>query len=74
MDVRFDEKYLEELYLTGKTNDKKHRFQPSVVQNYQHCIEVIKDASNVQGLKEHKSMHVEKLSGKKKRNILITRR
>ena len=31
MDIKFDKKYLEELYLKGKTSDKKHRFQPQII-------------------------------------------
>jgi hypothetical protein len=28
MDVEFEKEYLAELYEKGKTDDKKHRFQP----------------------------------------------
>ena len=30
MIVTFDKEYLKELYESGKTNDKKHRFQPDI--------------------------------------------
>ena len=28
MEIKFDKEYLEELYLNGKTKNKKYRFQP----------------------------------------------
>lgn len=33
MVVTFEEKYLQELYETGKSSDKKHRYQPEIVKN-----------------------------------------
>lgn len=29
--VTFDKEYLKELYVSGKCSDKKHRFQPDVI-------------------------------------------
>ena len=34
MNVEFEKEYLAELYEKGKTNDKKHRFQPQIVNGY----------------------------------------
>ena len=34
MVVKFEEKYLSEMYETGKSTDKKHRFQPEIVRKY----------------------------------------
>lgn len=31
MEIMFNKKYLRELYESGSTTDKKHRFQPDVV-------------------------------------------
>lgn len=31
MEIRFDKQYLEDLYLKGKSSDKKHRFQPQII-------------------------------------------
>ena len=31
MDILFDKDYLKELYATGKTSDKKHRYQPQII-------------------------------------------
>ena len=38
MEVKFDKLYLQELYETGKTTDRKHHFQPDVVKKYQVII------------------------------------
>jgi proteic killer suppression protein len=38
MIVTFDKEYLKELYETGKTNDKKYRFQPDIIWRYQKRI------------------------------------
>jgi len=35
MKVFFEEEYLLELYRDGKTRDKHHRYQPSIVKKYQ---------------------------------------
>lgn len=34
MNVEFEKEYLAELYEKGKTDDKKHRFQPQIVNGY----------------------------------------
>ena len=34
MEIRFDKQYLEDLYIKGKSSDKKHRFQPQIVAKY----------------------------------------
>jgi proteic killer suppression protein len=38
MKITFEKEYLRELYYTGKTADKKHRFQPQVVNGYAKCV------------------------------------
>ena len=35
MEIKFEKKYLQELYEFGKTTDKKYRFQPDIVKRYQ---------------------------------------
>ena len=44
MNVRFEKEYLVELYTTGKTTDKKHRFQPNVVNGYLKCVKALANA------------------------------
>jgi len=34
MIVTFEKEYLRDLYETGKTTDKKYRFQPDVIDGY----------------------------------------
>ena len=42
MEIKFEKDYLEELYLKGKTSDKKHRFQPPIVTKYRKTIDLLK--------------------------------
>ena len=51
MNVEFEKEYLAELYEKGKTDDKKHRFQPQIVNGY---------------LNQYRSLNYEKLKGDKK--------
>jgi len=66
MDVRFEKEYLRELYYTGRTSDKKHRFQPQVVRGYAKCVKALDEAIRMEELFQHNALHYEKLSGSKK--------
>jgi len=66
MDVKFDKKYLEELYEIGKTTDKKYRFQPDIVKRYQARIKTLERASKIEELFTLNSLHYEVLEGDKK--------
>lgn len=66
MVVTFDKKYLKELYESGKTNDKKHRFQPDIVRRYKRCIDIMIDVSDIISLCKYNGLNFEKLSGDKK--------
>ena len=66
MTVSFKEDYLQELYETGKTIDKKHRFQPGVVKKYKYCIDLMKNVADTDGLKRYNGLNFEKLTGDKK--------
>jgi proteic killer suppression protein len=66
MEIKFDKEYLRELYETGKTTDKKHRYQPDVAKRYQACIETLESAENVKKLFTINSLHYEVLKGDKK--------
>ena len=66
MIVTFEEKYLEELYTQGKAYDKRHRFQPYIVDKYIKVINLMKQQENVFGLAKYGSLHYEKLVGDKK--------
>ena len=41
MDIIFDKDYLKELYVTGKTSDKKHRYQPQIINKYVRVIDIM---------------------------------
>lgn len=65
MYVTFEEIYLRELYETGKTSDKKHRYQPDIVRRYQKCIRYLKAASSIEKLSAINSLNYEVLKGYK---------
>lgn len=50
MIVSFDKEYLEELYVKGKCNNKKHRFQPDIVKRYRRCIDTLKHVPCIEDL------------------------
>lgn len=65
MTVTFEEEYLHELYEYGRTNDKKHRYQPDIVRRYQKSIKFIKAAANIQKLATINSLNYKELKGDK---------
>lgn len=65
MKVTFDKEYLKELYTTGKSPDKKHRFQPEVVRRYVKVIDIMVEVENVNVLALIGGLHYEHLSGDK---------
>ena len=65
MIVTFDKEYLEELYTKGKSNDKKHRFQPEVIKQYKKRIDTLKSAKRVEELFVFNSLNYEVLKGDK---------
>ena len=66
MNVEFEKEYLAELYEKGKTDDKKHRFQPQVIRNYVKRIVTLAEALNVEALYPLNSLNYEVLTGSKK--------
>ena len=65
MKVEFEKKYLQELYETGKTTDKKHRFQPQVINGYLKCVRALQKATRMEDLFLIKSLDYHKLEGDK---------
>jgi proteic killer suppression protein len=65
MKVEFEKDYLRELYETGTTTDKKHRFQPQIVNGYLKCIRALQRAIRIEDLFLIRSLHYEKLRGNK---------
>jgi proteic killer suppression protein len=65
MEIRFDKTYLKELFETGRTTDKKRRFQPQVVSKYKKTIIILKSVSRIEDLFLYNSLCYEKLKGEK---------
>jgi proteic killer suppression protein len=65
MEIVFEQKYLEDLYYKGKTNDKKHRFQPQIVKKYINVINLMESVRRVEDLFPYASLNYEVLHGDK---------
>ena len=65
MEVKFEKKYLQELYEIGKTTDKKYRFQPQIATKYKKTISILKSVSCVEDLFPYNALRYEKLKGDK---------
>ncbi|GHT71701.1 hypothetical protein AGMMS50239_40930 [Bacteroidia bacterium] len=65
MIVTFEEKYLQELYETGKATDKKHRYQPEIVRKYQYCIKLMHRVADTNALAKYNGLNFENLKGDK---------
>lgn len=63
MIVTFEEEYLRDLYETGKSEDKKHRFQPEIVRKYKHCINLMRNVPDTIALVKYNALNFEKLIG-----------
>ncbi|HUM89576.1 MAG TPA: type II toxin-antitoxin system RelE/ParE family toxin [Prolixibacteraceae bacterium] len=65
MEVIFEKKYLQEMYQTGKTTDKKHWLQPEVIKKYIRVIDIMIDQTDTLALKKFNGLNYEKLKGDK---------
>jgi proteic killer suppression protein len=65
MEVAFEKEYLRDLYKTGKTADKKNRFQPEIIKKYQYCIDTLLGAKSIEVLYSIHSLNYEILRGDK---------
>lgn len=66
MYIEFDKVYLRELFESGKTSDKKHRFQPEIIRGYQKTVFVLSQSNAITDLFQIKSLNYEVLKGDKK--------
>jgi proteic killer suppression protein len=66
MIVIFEKEYLRDLYETGKTTGKKHRFQPEIARKYGFCIGALLAANSIEELYTINSLNYEVLKGDKK--------
>ncbi|MDR0988048.1 MAG: type II toxin-antitoxin system RelE/ParE family toxin [Prevotellaceae bacterium] len=65
MRVVFEKQYLLELYQSGKTSDKKHRFQPAIVRKYIHTINFLIAQPDTSELIKYNGLNYERLKGDK---------
>ena len=65
MDIYFKKDYLREIYQTGKSADKKHRFQPEIIRKYIRIIDIMMNQPDVVALMKYNSLNYEKLKGNK---------
>ena len=59
MEVEFQKDYLKDLYYTGKTKDKQHRFQPDVVRKYVRVVEILAAVYRMEDLFRFNSLNFE---------------
>ena len=59
MEVEFLKDYLSDLYYSGKTSDKQHRFQPEVIRKYVRVVEVLNAVSRMEDLFRFNSLNFE---------------
>lgn len=65
MVVTFEKEYLQELYVRGRTSDKKYRFQRDVIARYIKVVNTMKNVINVLDLARLNRLHYEHLRGNK---------
>ena len=65
MEIEFDKKYLEELFYTGSTSDKKYRFQPQIVKKYRKTIDILESVTVVEDLFRYSGLSYKVLHGDK---------
>lgn len=65
MYIEFDKEYLRELYEQGRTDDKKHRFQPEIVRGYQKAVFALLSRNCVTDLFCNNALNYEVLQGDK---------
>lgn len=61
MIVEYAEEYLEELYISSKCSDKKHRYQQQVIAKYQRRIDTLIAATRIEDLFVFNSMNFESI-------------
>ena len=65
MQIIFDKESLRNLYQTGNSGDKKHRFQPQIVRKYIKVVDLMQSLPDVSALRKYNSLHYEKMLGDK---------
>ena len=65
MKVTFGKKYLQEIYCSGKSIDKKHWFQPQIIRKYISIVDLMISLPDTEALYRFNSLNYEKLKGNK---------
>lgn len=65
MEIKFEKKYLRELYYDGVASDKQHRYQPQIVKKYIRVVDILDSVDKATDLFRYRSLHYEKLMGDK---------
>ncbi len=65
MFIEFDKEYLRELFEQGRTDDKKHRYQPEVIRGYQKAVFALISANCITDLFQNNALNYEALKGDK---------
>jgi proteic killer suppression protein len=65
MEIIFDKTYLEELYYTGRTTDKKYRFQPQIAKKYRKTIDILESVAGIEDIFRYNGLRYETLHGDK---------
>ena len=65
MEIVFEKQYLSDLYHNGKTDDKKHQFQPQIIRKYINTVDLLEAVSIPADLFKYRSLNYEKLVGDK---------
>ena len=65
MEIEFEQDYLKDIYIEGKTKRKKKSFQPTVIKQYIKTINKLRAAEKIEDLFPFQSLNYEKLKGDK---------
>ncbi|MFP4019806.1 MAG: addiction module killer protein [Bacteroidales bacterium] len=63
MKIRCKKQYLEDLYSTGKTKDKRFKSNPQLIKQYQKTVQRLIKITRIEDLYALKSLQYEKKSG-----------
>ena len=61
MEVEFLKDYLSDLYYTGKTIDKQHRYQPEVIRKYVRVVGILDAVNRMEDLFRFNSLNFESI-------------
>ncbi|ADV42462.1 type II toxin-antitoxin system RelE/ParE family toxin [Bacteroides helcogenes] len=65
MEITFEQEYLRDMYRTGKSTDKKHRFQPEIIRKYRKVVDIMIDQTDTSDLRKYNGLNYEQLKGDK---------